>query len=136
MRPTPNSRCPYRAARGISPRVLARAALDPSPTCLGRFGRTCLSGSGVLAAAGSEHQPLLVPMWTQPEHERHPHPRAAVAPGMPRVVKASAASSCSRPADLDRNNFASLLRLFACQPNAALLDQASLHLTERKRRST
>src|ERR1700719_980983 len=129
MRPKPDSRRLHRAARGISPQVLARAALDPSPTCLGRFGRTCLSGSRILAAAGSEHQPLLAPMWTQAEHERHPHPRAVVAPGMPRVVEASAASSCSRPAALDRNNFASLLRLFACQPNAALLDQAALHLT-------
>src|SRR6266550_3567235 len=117
MRPTPDSRCLHRAARGISPQVLVRAPLDPSPTCLGTVGRTCLSGSGILAADGSEHQPLLAPMWTQPAYERRSHHRAAVAPGMPRVVKGSVASSYSHRAALDRNNFASQLLVFACQPN-------------------
>src|SRR4029077_16855605 len=136
MRPTPDSRCLYLAARAISPRALARAALDPSPTCSGTVGRTCLSGSGILVADGSGHQPLLAPNWTQPRHERHPHHRGAVAPGMQRVVKTPLASSYSHQAALDRNNFASQLLVFVCQPNFVQLDQASLHSTERKHRST
>src|ERR1700722_3153308 len=136
MRPTLDSRSLHRVARGISPQGLARVALDPSPTCLGTVGRTCLSRSGILAADGSEHQPLLVPKSTQPEHGRHSHRRAAASPGTLHVVKALLASSYSHPAALDQSNFAFLLRVFACQPSAALLDQSSLHSTERKHRST
>src|SRR5579864_154955 len=101
MRPTPDFRCLHRAARGISPQGLARVALDPSPTCLGTIGRTCLSRSGMLAADGSERQPLLVPKSTQPEHGRHSHHRAAAPLGTPHVVKALFASSYSHPATLD-----------------------------------
>ena len=135
MHPTPDSRGLHRAARGISPQVLARAALDPSPTSLGTARQPCLSGFGILAADGSEHQPLLAPMWTQAEHERHPHYRDAAALGMPRVVKASVVSSCSHQAALDRNNFACLRLTSVCQTSAALLDQASRRLTGQKHRS-
>src|SRR5215469_6111988 len=131
-----DSRCRRRAASENLQQVRVPAALDPFPTCKGTAGQPCLGRFETCVADETEHQPLLAPRWTQPGHERRPRSLAAAAPGTLHGVKLSFAPSYSHRAPLDRNNSASERLVFACQPNAVLLDQAFPRLIERNHRST
>src|SRR5215469_13921012 len=135
MHAMPDSLHLHRDARGILLLVLVHEAPDLFPACSGMVGRSCSSRFARFRASESERPRIPAPRLTQVESERHLPRLVSAAPDMPRGARASHATSCSHQAIPDRSSFAFRHLTSVCPTNAALLDRASPHLSERTHRS-
>src|SRR5215813_7932163 len=99
-------------------------------------GRSCSNRFARFAANETEHPQIPAPRLTQEECERHLPRLVCVAPDTSLGAKALRAPSYFRQAVPDRNSFAFPHLASAYPPNAALLGQASPHLSEQTHRST